>query len=142
MEEQAASYLAQAYECLLAGAAPLEAEDARQAFFHRSPTMRLLMQELRVWGIAPEQGVGIVSLGLPSARGRQPVQVQWTVDAGAPDAALKRARGAVALRRARLARLLEEADAQGATPSASHLASALGVSKRTIQRDLAALRQS
>jgi predicted DNA-binding transcriptional regulator YafY len=64
------------------------------------------------------------------------------VDAGPADAALRHAQGAIALRRARLERLLEEAQAQGAAPSSADLAHALGVSRRTVQRDLAALRRA
>ena len=139
-EEQARQYFAQAYDALLAGAAPLADEEARQAFFHRNPTMRRLMQELRARGIAPAREAGVVSLRLPAVRGGQPVPVRWTVDAGPADVALKQAQGAIAMRRARLSRLLEEAEAQGATPSVAQLASVLGVGKRTLQRDLVALR--
>jgi tetratricopeptide (TPR) repeat protein len=139
-EEQALRYLTQAYEHLLAGAAELEDEAARQAFFHRNPTMRRLMVALRARGLAPEHRAGIISRTLPAVRGGQPVQVQWTVDAGPADVALGQVRGAVALRRARLSRLLQEAGDQGAAPTASDLAEGLGVSKRTVQRDLAALR--
>ncbi len=66
--------------------------------------------------------------------------VRWTVDAGPADAALKHAQGAIALRRARLARLLREAELQGARPIVAQLAEALDVSPRTVKRDLAALR--
>lgn len=142
MEEQALRYLTQAYEHLLAGAAEIEDGAARQAFFHRNPTMRRLMAALRAQGLAPEQRAGIISRTLPAARGGQPVQVQWTVDAGPADAALRQVRGDVALRRARLSRLLQEAGDQGAAPTAADLAEGLGVSKRTIQRDLAALRHT
>jgi DNA-binding SARP family transcriptional activator len=142
MEEQAAGYFAQAYEHLLAGAAELEDEAARQAFFHRNPTMRRLMRELRARGIVPAQERGVFWHTLPAARGGPPVQVRWTVDAGPADAALQQVRGTVSLRRARLSRLLREAAAQGAAPTAADLAKALGVSKRTAQRDLAALRHA
>jgi DNA-binding SARP family transcriptional activator len=140
IEEQAVGYFSQAYEHLLAGAAELEDEAARQAFFHRNPTMRRLMSELRARGIAPALEMGVVWHTLPAARGGPPVQVRWTVDAGSADAALQQVRGTVALRRARLSRLLGEAAAQGAAPTAADLAQVLGVSKRTAQRDLAALR--
>jgi predicted ArsR family transcriptional regulator len=69
------------------------------------------------------------------------VPVRWTIDAGPPDVALKRAKGAVALRRSRLARILSQAEGQGARPTVRQLAGALGVSPRTIKRDLAALRK-
>jgi hypothetical protein len=140
--DQARHYLVQAYQRLLTGAAQFEDEEARQAYFHRNPTMRRLMQEVAAHGIAAPDEARVVSRTLPAARDRQPIRVAWTVDAGPADVALKQARGAIALRRARLSRLLKEAEAQGAAPSANHLAEALGVSKRTVQRDLAALRHS
>lgn len=140
-EDQAQTYFTRAYQNLLAGAAQLEDEPARQAFFHRSPAMRRLMQAIFDRGIALRPDLGIISRRLPAARsGGYPVQVTWTVDAGPADVALKQARGAIALRRARLSRLLQEAQAQGAAPTVAHLAKVLGVSKRTVQRDLAALR--
>ncbi len=139
-EEAAQDYFTRAYEYLLEGAATLQDEEARQAFFHRNPTMRRLMRELYARNIAPPPDVGIESVILPAIRGDEPLRVQWTVNAGPADVALKRGQGAIALRHARLARLLEEAQRQGADPSTADLARALGVSQRTIQRDLADLR--
>jgi tetratricopeptide (TPR) repeat protein len=139
-ETEATRTLVQAYECLLAGAASLENEEARQAFFHRNPTTRRLMGELRARGMAPPRGAGVCSTRLPAVRGGS-VVVHWTLDAGPADAALEKSQGAIALRRARLARLMKEAQDQGAIPSTADLATALEVSQRTIQRDLAALRQ-
>jgi DNA-binding SARP family transcriptional activator len=139
-EAEANRTLSQAYERLLAGAASLENEEARQAFFHRNPTMRRLMGELRARGMAPPLGAGVRRTRLPAIRGGS-VLVHWTVDAGPADAALERSRGSIALRRVRLARLMREAQDQGAIPSTADFAAALEVSQRTIQRDLAALRQ-
>ena len=48
----------------------------------------------------------------------------------------------MARRRHRLQRLLTEAEAQGAAPTVDDLARALGVSRATVKRDLAALRQA
>ncbi len=141
MEAAAQGAFTQAYERLLQGAAQLEDEEARQAFFHRNPTTRRLMRELQARGIAPPTGVGVEWVSLRGATDGEPVRVQWTVDTGPPDTALRRGAGAIALRRARLVRLLEEADAQGAAPTTADLARALSVSKRTIQRDRAALRR-
>ena len=141
-EDQARVYFAQAYESLLAGAAQLADEAARQAYFHRNPTTRRLMQELYAREMAQAPAVGIITRQIPAAQGERLVQVRWTVDAGPSDAALRQAKGAIALRRSRLARLLREARSQGASPTVAHLAEALGVSKRTIQRDLATLRSA
>jgi hypothetical protein len=127
-----------AYESLLAVAAQLEDEPARQAFFEHNPTTRRLMRELYARGLALDPASGVVARALPAARGGAPVPVTWTLDAGPADHALKQGRGAIALRRARLARLLAEAAAQGANPTVAQLAEALGVSERTIQRDLGA----
>jgi DNA-binding SARP family transcriptional activator len=138
--DEAASVFEQAYGLLLDRAAAFEEEAARQAFFHRNPTMRRLLHELRQSGIAPPGGAGVQRVQLRAARGDGSLRVAWTVDAGPADVALKRAEGAIALRRARLARLLAEARAQGGDPTVADLAGALAVSTRTIQRDLAALR--
>jgi tetratricopeptide (TPR) repeat protein len=140
-QDQATSYFRQAYQRLLAGAAQFEDEKARQASFYHNPTMRRLMRELHERGIAPEPEARVIRAELPAARSGRSVQVRWILDAGPADTALRRAKGAVALRRARLARLIEEAEVQGAAPTVASLASTLGVSKRTIQRDLAALRR-
>jgi DeoR/GlpR family transcriptional regulator of sugar metabolism len=51
------------------------------------------------------------------------------------------ARDKVARRRARLRRLLDEAARQGAFTPEAELAAVLGVSMRTIKRDMASLRQ-
>jgi hypothetical protein len=64
------------------------------------------------------------------------VTVLWTPDAGPLEPSLRRQH----LRRARLRRLLTEADVQGASPTIKHLAEALDVSPATLNGDLAALR--
>ncbi|MDY7041952.1 MAG: DUF1670 domain-containing protein, partial [Chloroflexota bacterium] len=140
-QSQAHAYFTRSYQNLLVVAAQLEDEPARHAFFHHNPTTRRLMQEVYARGIAPAPESGVISRQLPSFHGRYPTQVTWTVDAGPADVALKQARGAIALRRARLSRLIREAQAQGANPTNAQLAEILGVSARTVQRDLAALRQ-
>lgn len=63
-------------------------------------------------------------------------KVVWTVDH--PDDRL--IDSPMERRRARLARLLEEAAREGAAPAAEHLAEALAVSPSTVRRDLRALR--
>jgi DNA-binding SARP family transcriptional activator len=70
------------------------------------------------------------------------VTVRWTVDAGAADAAVLQQGGKAALRRHRLQRLLNEAAVQGAAPTDDELAAALGVSRRTMLRDIAQLAQA
>lgn len=77
--------------------------------------------------------------GAPTGRALrddEQVAVTWTVAAAQDDAIPDK----VARRRARLLRLLEEAHAQGATPTVEDLAAALEASPATVKRDLAALR--
>jgi len=66
-------------------------------------------------------------------------EIIWTVDAGLEDRQVLQAHGSVALRQARLQRLLDEALAQGAVASQEDVAHALHVSVRTIKRDCALL---
>lgn len=140
-EKQAQDYFKRAYENLVRYAAQLEDEAARQAFFNHNPFTRHLMRELYARQIA--QPPDSVTRKLPARRDpARRVQVSWTVDAGPADAALRQAEGAITLRRTRLARLLREAKTQGGRATVEQLADALGVSARTVKRDLAALRQS
>ncbi len=139
-EEQAGLYFRRAYEKGLALAAQLRDEAARRAFFGRNTIMRRLMRESYRRAIAPAPVEGVVQVQLPAAKEHPPVHIRWTRDAGPSDLALKQAQGAIALRRARLARLISEARSQGVTLSGAALAAALGVSLRTVRRDLAWLR--
>ncbi len=147
LEEQAKTYLVRAYENLLTYAEQLEDEAARRAFFARGPMVRRLMKEVYARGMAPDPESGVVTRWLPHGREGsrakdEVVPVTLTLDAGPSDMALKRSKGAIALRRARLLRMLREAESQGARPTIQHLANTLGVSPRTIKRDLAALREA
>lgn len=67
------------------------------------------------------------------------IMVRWTLDNGAEDLQLLRSYGVQALRKHRILRLLDEAAHQGATPTDRDLADALGVSRRTIESDMATL---
>jgi DNA-binding SARP family transcriptional activator len=75
-------------------------------------------------------------LGRPLSESEH-MTVSWTVD----DPADRAIQSKAARRRQRLLRLLAEAQAQGAAPTHDHLAQALGVSRRTIERDVVALRR-
>ncbi len=66
------------------------------------------------------------------------VVVTWTVAAPEDDVHGDR----ITVRRARLVRLVSEAESQGAAPTVEDLALALDVSSATIRRDLVALRQA
>ncbi len=133
-EAEAAGYLTWAYQRMVQKSQELEG-DARCHFLERLPLNRAIAAEYaRRRDLSPGQ----CRFTLPSAAAPgERVEVVWTVDAGEPDAALRAAEGKVALRRARLRRLLAEAQAQGAAPTQADLARALGVSRRTIRNDLA-----
>ncbi len=80
--------------------------------------------------------------GIPRGRPLRPeelVEVVWTVDL--PDQCeVGHAANKATLRQERLRRLCAEAAAQGAEPTVGDLANALGVTARTVDRDIAALR--
>ena len=85
--------------------------------------------QMRVILTAREAGHGR-ALGATARR-----EVTWTVDAGQEDRQVLQQHGAVALRRVRIQRLLDEALAQGAVATQEDLAQVLQVSVRTIKRD-------
>ena len=134
-EAGAQNYLRQAYDALLDIAARLEDDTARQALFQRDPITRRLMREIYARDLVAPLESGQKTHWLQTQRGDYAVPVHWTVDAGPADMALKQNRGAIALRRQRLARLIREAETQGINPSNKDLAAAVGVSVRTVQRD-------
>jgi biotin operon repressor len=68
------------------------------------------------------------------------MEVTLTVDAGAEDAAVLNTQGRLAVRQGRLLRLVEEALEQGGVLTEEDLARALQVTRRTIERDVQALR--
>jgi DNA-binding SARP family transcriptional activator/tetratricopeptide (TPR) repeat protein len=82
---------------------------------------------------------GIAELSRPDGIGTR--EITWTLDSGASDASILAEQGKVALRRHRLQRLALEAAVQDAAPTQNDLAEALGVTLRTIEMDLAALRK-
>lgn len=106
-------------------------------FLQRVYSHRLIA---RTWLTTYPHPVERLRLTLPQREGKGIVDVVWTVDAGAEDVLVESRGGAIALRRHRLARLLREAEAQGAHPRHADLAHALGVSVPTVRRDLAVLR--
>jgi DNA-binding SARP family transcriptional activator len=68
------------------------------------------------------------------------IEVLWTLDAGNQDQSVKKVKGEVGLRRARIMRLCAEANVQGGDPREEDLARVLGVTTRTIRSDIAYLR--
>ena len=141
-KQEAHDYFKRGYKSLLQDAAQLQDEPAREAFFHRDPIVRRLMEEAHSRDIAPPPTANVVTRLMPALTGARLIPVHLTLDAGPADAAIRQSQGKVALRRARLARILQEAESQGADPTAADIAQLLDVSKRTVQRDQAFLQQS
>ena len=124
LQRPAAAALLAAQQALRETAAPLSAEERAQ-FFDAVPDNRALLQAVDAYARRR-------SVTLPALAGDETVTVTWTVSALEDDALADRA----ARRRSVLARLLAESAAQGAAPQADALAQALGVSRRTVHRDL------
>jgi hypothetical protein len=103
------------------------------------------MQHVNVPAPTPNSGQIFVRLarqGTPRGRPLRPdefVDVVWTIES-AEYLAARTQGGKVAERHSRIRRLCAEALAQGAEPTVGDLADALGVTGRTIDRDIAALR--
>lgn len=121
-----------------------------QTDFHQPPRMaQVLLQDIQTClaGSAAQVQPGQMRVMLVALRARhgqaltdtQQTEVVWSVDAGAEDYEVQRQYGSVALRQARIQRLLDEAVAQGAVASQEDLARVLQVSVRTIKRDCAGL---
>jgi DNA-binding SARP family transcriptional activator len=89
-----------------------------------------------------QRRVMLARKGIPRGRPLRPeelVEVVWTVEL--PDQReVGQAASKAAARQERLRRLCTEAAAQGAEPTVGDLAGALGVTARTVDRDIAALR--
>jgi tetratricopeptide (TPR) repeat protein len=104
-----------------------------------------LLQSLPRTSTALQPGQQVVKLarrGVPRGRPLRPeelVEVVWTV-AEPEQCEVGRAANKAATRQERLLRLCVEASAQGAEPTVGDLAEALGVTARTVDRDIAALR--
>jgi hypothetical protein len=104
-----------------------------------------LLQQALPLPLAPEAGqvrVRLARQGTPRGRPLRPnefVDVIWTIES-AEYLAARTQGGKVAERHSRIRRLCAEALAQGAEPTVGDLAEALGVTGRTIDRDIAALR--
>ena len=94
-------------------------------------------------GLGPGQvRVRLARQGTPRGRplrADEMADIFWTI-ASAEDAQARAQGGKVAERQRRIRRLCAEAHAQGAEPSVDDLAAVLGVTSRTVDRDIAALR--
>lgn len=128
--------LATARQQLLDFAAQIKSPRIRHDYLHRMPFHRDIALAWReavsevqtVWLTKAEHPVGKVVIDTDRRK------IEWTVDAGELDSAET---NKVRRRRQRLQRLIHEATVQGTTPTQAELATALNVTTRTIQRDVA-----
>lgn len=140
--ERAGAVLTEAHDLLMERAAKIRDEKLRRSFLENVAAHREILAAYRESQIVPQEGRLVVLLPRADAPQGRPlrddeyVTVTWTVDA-AEDAAIQ---GKAARRQRRILRLLDEAEAQGAVPRDQDLARALGMSLRTLRRDVAALR--
>jgi predicted ATPase/DNA-binding SARP family transcriptional activator len=128
-------------------AAKITDGELRRAFLENVAVHREIVAAYQELHASPERRPGAerITISLPRAdaplgrplRDDEYVTVTWTVAAPGDEAIA----GKVARRHQRILRLLGEAQAQGAAPTHSHLAEALGVSQRTIERDMVLLRR-
>ncbi|HIC87957.1 MAG TPA: tetratricopeptide repeat protein, partial [Anaerolineae bacterium] len=110
--------LAQAYRALQAQALHVP-EKWRAGFLQQVFSHRLIARAWLAMGPRPTRSLQTT---LPQREGKGTCQVVWTLDAGDEDALVEAQKGLVALRHHRLARLLREAEAQGAHPRHTDLA--------------------
>lgn len=142
-DDQARATLVAADAELDRQAAAIADPERRRQFLERVPLNRAIVDEVAAVEGTVTAGPIVVSVELaradvPLGRPLRPgelVIVDWTVGLPDDDAILD----ARARRRHRLSRLLAESAAVGAAPTDDALARALGVSRRTILRDMAAL---
>ncbi len=129
--QEAQASMQKAYELLEAALAGLSAEQKSMSY-ENIPEHRAILE---AWQAArPQQ----VTAHLPrSGESGETVTVTWTPFAAEDN----QVSGKVARRRHRLQRLLEEARQQGAAPTQRDLAEALGVGLRTIERDMAEMKE-
>jgi DNA-binding SARP family transcriptional activator/tetratricopeptide (TPR) repeat protein len=140
--DQADQVLRAAYAELQRQAGVVADAAMRQNFFRRVPLNRAIVAAYDQ--LTPQARTLTVTLACRDAplgralTAEEMVSVHWTINAPEDEAITSKS----ARRLHRLRRLLAEATAQGAAPTDDDLAQALGVSRRTILRDMAALAQA
>jgi DNA-binding SARP family transcriptional activator len=138
-EPAAGAVIRGGYEELQRQARAIGDPELRNRFFYHVPLNRAILaaydtQAARRRFIEVSLARAEAPLGRTLEAGEH-VSVTWTVDAPEDEAIS----GKTERRRHRLIRLLQEAERQGAAPTDDDLASALGVNRRTILRDMQAL---
>ena len=141
-QAEAQQVLRAAYDELQRQATAIANPDLRRSFYERVPLNRAILAAYdRLSQRTRQISVTLARQDAPLGRSlaaAELVAIRWTVDA--PEDEL--IPGKSARRQYRLQRLLTEAAAQGAAPTDDQLAAALGVSRRTILRDMEMLAQA
>lgn len=139
---QAATVLRTAYTWLQTQAVGLSDPAIRQSFFENVPVNREIIAAYdQFQQTTRHTQARLVLLSTPLGRQLTEadyIEIRWTINAPEDEAITD----LTARRRFVLRRLLSEAAAQGAAPTDDDLAQALGVSRRTILRDMEALEQA
>jgi DNA-binding SARP family transcriptional activator/tetratricopeptide (TPR) repeat protein len=137
--EAAGQALSSAYAELQRQARAIRDAALRHSFFERVPLNRAIVAAHdRLSASSRVISVSLARREAPLGRPLRPeefITVRWTVEAPEDEAIEDK----TVRRRQRLKRLLHEAEGQGAAPTDGDLAGALGVSRRTILRDLQAM---
>jgi hypothetical protein len=145
--ELGGAWVARAPDVLRAAYAELQRQakaisdgERRRSFFECVPLNRAIVKAHNTLLSAAREvlSVSLARRGVPLGRSLRPdeyVTVEWTLRAPDDDAIGDKG----ARRQHRLQRLLREAGAQGAAPTDEDLARALGVSRRTVLRDMPTL---
>jgi len=137
----AQAVLHSAYAELQRQASAIGNAEMRRSFFVRVPlNAEIVKAHDALHGVARVITVSLARKDVPlgrSLRDDEFVSVQWTVDAPEDEAFTDKAER----RQHRLKRLLAESSTQNAAPTDDDLASALGVSRRTMLRDMQMLRE-
>jgi DNA-binding SARP family transcriptional activator/predicted ATPase len=135
---QSLSHLQAAHHEMLTVAATLPTTE-REGFLDKVPLNRQVRTAIEA--LSHQISVSLVAADVPLGRKLTPddyVNIRWTLYSPLDDDIPNKAQR----RHSILQRLSAEAALQGATPSDEDLASALNVATRTIERDLAALRDA
>ncbi len=140
--QESQELVAAAYQELQRQAQTIQDHGVRAQFFHAVPrNQAIVAAHDRLTGTVRQAQVTLARVDAPLGRRLRPqdrVTVTWTVR-GPEDEAIQDAR---TRRRFALQRLLREAASQGGAPTDRELAQALGVSRRTVLRDMEALAQA
>jgi tetratricopeptide (TPR) repeat protein len=137
---QADEVLQEAYYCIQDRATKIQDEDMRRSYLEKIASNRTIIQQFEA-GRIHSITVRLPRVDIPARRMPQEddwVQVIWSL--GIPED--EQISGKANRRKARLLRLLEEAETQGGAPRLDDLAAALEVSVPTVKRDLAQLRKA